>query len=182
MVKKIRITVVLGFILLFIFIVLLNLQSGHIKILGKEFIKLGNKKIFIHNVPGTKIFSNPDSINKYLNISEKISFLIIDDSTDHPINKVFIDYLLMGDIKEFDQIIALLEKDTTAIIIDKKISSDALIIKQMIKSDLKFGKMFVLTRFNRCFPYFLRVRSIWVGSPETPRKIKDIFNAIEVSK
>lgn len=182
MVKKIKITVTLGFILLFVFIVLLNLHSGHIKILGKEFIKLGNKKIFVHNVPGTKIFSDQDSIKKYLNISEKVSFLIVDDSTDHPVNKVFIDYLIMDDIKEFDQVLAILEQDTTAIIIDKKTSHDALIIKQMIKPDHQFDKMFIQTRLNKCFPYFLRVRSLWTGSSETPPKIKDIFNAIEVSK
>ena len=180
MVKKIKITVILGFVLLFIFILLLNLHSGHLKILGKEFFKLGNKKVFIENVPGTKILSNQDSIKKYLDIRSKVFFLIVDDSTRHPINKVFIDYFLMGDIKDFDQIIALLEQDTTAIIIDKKISSDALMVKQMAKSDFKFGKMFVQTRFNKCFPYFLRVRSVWIGSSETPPKIKQIFNAIEV--
>jgi len=177
--KKLKITLIIGFLLLITFIITMNLRSM-IDISGMKAFKLGNKTIVIHKLKKTRIITNPDSIKKYLNINGDVSFLIIDDSTSNPINKVFASYLQAGDLTDFRDLVNLIKSDSTASVIETKIRNDELYVKQMIvDEELKFS-VYILSRYSLCYPYYLLVRSIWFGGEKTPNRIKEIMNSIEV--
>ncbi len=178
--KNLKVTVILGYVFLFLFLVLLNTHSVSVNVLGHETFKLGNRTVMISNTTGTRILSNQDSIKKYINIKDELAFAIIDDSTNNPINKVFIDYLQMEGFTKYEQVIELLTQDTTANIIDQDIISDALFIKQKIFSDNE-QIYYLYSRYNNCFPYYLRIRSVWATQQSIPKKVNDIFNSIKVN-
>lgn len=177
--KKLKITIFLGYLLIIVFIILLNIQSVFVNILGNKTFKLGNKTVTINNTPETRLISNPDSIKKYINLNNEFAFLIIDDSTEFPVNKVFIDYLRVEGFTKYEQIIELLGQDTTGTIVKKEIVSDALLIKQKVVA-VDGRILYLYSRYNNCFPYFLRIRTAWSTYQDVPPKIAEIFNSVQV--
>ena len=59
--KRLKYTIILGYLFLIAFIILLNVHSGSVKILGYEAFKLGNKTVMLKELSGTRLLSESDS-------------------------------------------------------------------------------------------------------------------------
>jgi len=164
--------------MLFLLIIVRESNDGSIEIMGYQAFKLGNKTIMI-KPPEGMIYSTEDSIKSSFGRQDSY-FIIYGDSANQNIPEVFGELLQMGEITDFSALLDILEKDTTAEIINHKIENDYLTLKYKINKNENI--YYLISRYYKSFPYYLNVKSVWQGGETVPEKVLETFNAIEAKR
>jgi len=177
--KKFQVLIIVGFVLLFGVLIIDQFQKGKVTVLGQHFFKLGNKTILLNPPEGMLYVSDEKKINAYLpNLSKNLAFIIVGDSSNNNFPLIFADFLQMGDYDSTDKLLDFLEQDSSLVLIHKKITPEELELKYRTND----GSNFLLARYYECYPYYLRVRSVWSVGTKNTDKVFQAFNSIEVKK
>ncbi len=187
--NKIKILLVTGYLFIVVLFILRQQQSGNVSFMGHTAFKLGNKTVKIKTPPNAKYITDQDSIMTIIGI-EDLAFLITGDSIyyqhgDSTINQqtvIFADYLTMDEIDTFEELIQALDRDTSMIAISRNISGDILTLIRKTNETLPEKENYLISKFYNCYPYYLRIRSVWKGSEDIPDQIEILLNTIDVSK
>jgi len=129
---------------------------------------------------GSIIIEKEDKIKEKLNTKEELAFIIVGDSINNQRPILMVDYLQMGKYENIDDLFNFLKNDSTVFFVAKEINENDLLIKQF--APLQDTTAYILSKYIKCYPYYLRERIVWMGEGKTPEIVSKTIEAIEVKK
>lgn len=176
--KLLKRLAIAGFSLLLVLSLQRELFHGSLSILGHNVIPIGDCQVIIAPVDGINFSSDKSVLGDYNSIDWHFIMYSESLSTNSPVLRG--DFLRVTINDNFDEMFNLMASDSSAAIVSHSLSNKYLSVKQRII--LNDREVFVLTRFIMAFPYCLRLQAIWFDKEQTPQKVKDSIDAIEVKK
>lgn len=178
--NKLRVLIIVGVLEVVALAILSGFKSNTISILGYQGFKLGNRTIILKAPPKMELITDSKEIKRRLHIDEEYSFALVTDTSAPRKSPVVGDYVLAGKEDDFPKLVAFLEKDTSVRIVRKNMTEDELTVVFSPRSARYDSSFHLFFRYTKCYPYYLRIASGWLGTEAIPTSVMEAMTGIEV--